>query len=76
MGLKLRWSQEIEDVMGKTGKCYLVTCHQRLPPVRLDSDDDKLNIEVRAGMGRGFGNISQSYPLHALFPVTILTSNP
>ena len=25
MGLKLRWSQEIEHVMGKTRKCYLVT---------------------------------------------------
>ena len=22
MGLKLRWSQEIEHVMGKAGKCY------------------------------------------------------
>ena len=54
MGLKLRWSQEIEHVMGKTGKCYLVTCHQRLLPVRLDSDYDKLNITVRAGMGHGF----------------------
>ena len=34
MGLKLRWSQEIEHVMGKTRKCYLVTCHQRLLPVK------------------------------------------
>jgi hypothetical protein len=47
MGLKLRWSQEIEHVMGKAGKCYLVTCHQRLLLVRLDSDYDKLNIKVR-----------------------------
>jgi hypothetical protein len=54
MGLKLRWSQEIEHVMGKTGKCYLVTCHQRLLLVRLDSDYDKLNIKVRAEMGHGF----------------------
>jgi hypothetical protein len=54
MGLKLRWSQEIEHVMGKTRKCYLVTCHQRLLPVRLDSDYDKLNIKVRAEMGHGF----------------------
>jgi hypothetical protein len=54
MGLKLRWSQEIEDVMGKTGKCYPVTCHQRLLPVRVDSDYDKLNIKVRAEMGHGF----------------------
>jgi hypothetical protein len=68
MGLKLRWSQEIEHVMGKTGKCYLVTCHQRLLTVRLDSDYDKLNIKVRAEMG--------PYPLHPLFPVTISTSNP
>ena len=54
MGLKLRWTQEIEHVMGKTGKCYLVTCHQRLLPVRLDSDYDKLNIKVRAEMEHGF----------------------
>ena len=54
MGLKLRWSQEIKHVMGKAGKFYLVTCHQRLLPDRLDSDYDKLNIKVRAEMGHGF----------------------
>jgi hypothetical protein len=53
MGLNLRWSQEIEHVMSKTGKCYLVTCHQRLLPVRLDSDYDNLNIKVRAEMEHG-----------------------
>jgi CYTH domain-containing protein len=54
MGLNLRWSQEIEHVMGKARKCYLVTCHQRLLPVRLDSDYDKLNIKVRAEMEHVF----------------------
>ena len=53
MGLNLRWSQEIEHVMGKARKCYLVTCHQRLLPVRLDSDYDNLNIKVRAEMEHG-----------------------
>jgi hypothetical protein len=54
MGLKLRWSEEIEHVMGKTRICYLVMCLQPLLPVRLDSDYDKLNIKVRADMGHGF----------------------
>jgi hypothetical protein len=40
--------------MSKTRKCYLVTYHQRLLPVRLDSDYDKLKIKVRAEMGHGF----------------------
>jgi hypothetical protein len=40
--------------MGKAGKCYLVTCHQRLLLDRLDSDYNKLNIKVRAGMEHGF----------------------
>jgi hypothetical protein len=40
--------------MVKARKCYLVPCHQRLLPVRLDSDYDKLNIKVRAEMGHGF----------------------
>ena len=53
MGLKLRWSQEIEHVMDKTRKCGLVTCHQRLLPVRLDSDYDKRNIKVGVEMDHG-----------------------
>jgi len=54
MDLKLRWSQEIKYVMGKARKCYLVTGHQRLIPVRLDSYYNKRNIKVGAGMGHGF----------------------
>jgi len=41
----------MEHVMGKARKCYLVTGHQRLLPVRLDSDYDKRNIKVEGWDG-------------------------